>query len=179
MLEKGLVQIYTGDGKGKTTAAFGIALRAAGHGNRVLIYQFLKPASLDLGERKSIAHIEGITLRTLDEPWDMDASPKDDETVERMRRAVKEAMAMVTAWAQDRVYDVIILDEVVFCVKNGLSTLEDIQKLIERKEKRVELIMTGRGASKKLMALADLVTNMKQVKHPYEKGTKARKGIEY
>lgn len=179
MLEKGFVQIYTGDGKGKTTAAFGLALRAAGHGNQVLIYQFLKPASLDLGERKSIAHIENITLKTLDEPWDMAASPKDKDACERMRQAVREAIAKVTAWAQDRVYDVIILDEIVFCVKSKLASLEDIQKLIERKEKRVELVMTGRGADKKLIALADLVTNMKEVKHPYEKGTKAREGIEY
>lgn len=179
MLEKGLVQIYTGDGKGKTTAAFGLALRAAGHGNQVLIYQFLKPASLESGERKSLEHIENITLKTLDVPWDMAASPKDKNACAQMRQAVREAVAMITAWAQDRVYDMIILDEIVYCIKSELASLEDIQKLIKRKEKRVELVMTGRGADKKLIALADLVTDMKEVKHPYQKAVKARKGIEF
>ncbi len=179
MLKKGLVEIYTGNGKGKTTAGFGLALRAAGHGNRVLIYQFLKPDNLDLGERKSVVRIEEITVKMLDEPWDMATSPKDAEAVKRMRQKVRQVLAKITAYAQDRVYDVIILDEIVFCVKNDLASVDEIGKLIERKDKHVELVMTGRGASKKLIALADLVTEMKLVKHPYDKGVSAREGIEY
>jgi len=79
MLETGLVQIYTGDGKGKTTAAFGLALRAAGHGGKVLIYQFLKPASLDLGERKAVGGIDGITVELLGQSWDIRTSFDDKE----------------------------------------------------------------------------------------------------
>lgn len=179
MITKGLVEIYTGDGKGKTTAGFGLAVRAAGHGNRVLIYQFLKPAELELGERKSMARIEEVTIKVIDEPWDMSQSPEDPEAVKRMRKKVHEAIAKITAFAQDRVYDVIILDEIVFCVKNELVGLDEIARLVERKHKNVELVMTGRGASKKLIALADIVTEMKLVKHPYDKGIGAREGIEY
>ena len=179
MLEKGLVEIYTGDGKGKTTAAFGLALRAAGHGNRVLIYQFLKPDGLDTGERKSLARVEGISVKMLDEPWDMADSLKNAEAVKRMVGKIHETLAKITAYAQDRVYDVIILDEIVFCVKNDLASLDDIARLVERKHRKVELVLTGRGASKKLIALADLVTEMKAVKHPYDRGVRAREGIEY
>jgi len=179
MLEKGLVEIYTGDGKGKTTAGFGLALRAAGHGNRVLIYQFLKPEGLESGERKSIAKIESVTLKMLDEPWDMAKSLKDEDAVQCMRGKIREAIAKITAFAEDRVYDVIILDEIVFCVKNELASLDEIVRLVERKHRKVELVMTGRGAGKKLKALADLVTEMKSVKHPFDKGVRARAGIEY
>lgn len=179
MLEKGLVEIYTGDGKGKTTAGFGLALRAAGHGNRVLIYQFLKPDGLDSGERKSMARIEEVTVRMLDEPWDMTQSLDDEDSVQRVRGKIHEEIAKITAFAQDRVYDVIILDEIVFCVKNKLASLDEIGKLVERKHRKVELVMTGRGAGEDLIALADLVTEMKDVKHPYDKGVIAREGIEY
>lgn len=179
MLEKGLVEIYTGDGKGKTTAGFGLALRAAGHGNRVLIYQFLKPDGLDSGERKSMARIEEVTVKMLDEPWDMARSLDDADAVQCVREKIHEAIAKITAFAQDRVYDVIILDEIVFCIKNGLASLDEIGRLVEKKHRKVELVMTGRGASKKLIALADLVTEMKSVKHPYSSGVRAREGIEY
>ncbi|MBW8036132.1 MAG: cob(I)yrinic acid a,c-diamide adenosyltransferase [Planctomycetes bacterium] len=179
MLEKGLVEIYTGDGKGKTTAGYGLALRAAGHGNRVLIYQFLKPDGLDSGERKSMARIEEVTVKVLDEPWDMTRSLDDAEAVGRMREKIHEALAKIAAFAQDRVYDVIILDEIVFCVKNELASLDEISKLVERKHRKVELVMTGRGAEEELIALADLVTEMKEVKHPYSNGVRSRKGIEY
>ena len=91
MLERGLVQIYTGPGKGKTTAGFGLALRAAGHGNKVLIYQFLKPALADigpLGERAAVQLLDLITVKALDEPWDMRCSPDDKEATARMRTAI-------------------------------------------------------------------------------------------
>jgi cob(I)alamin adenosyltransferase len=179
-MEKGFVHIYTGDGKGKTTAAFGLALRAAGHGARVLIYQFLKPSSLDLGERGALRKgIEGITVRAMDEPWDMFETSGDTPALDRVKKAITRVLREVETAAHEKYYDVIILDEIVFCYARGLVTLEDIERVIVNREKGVEIVLTGRGATRKLIALADLVTEMKPIKHPFEQGTQARKGIEF
>jgi cob(I)alamin adenosyltransferase len=195
MLEKGLVQIYTGDGKGKTTAAFGLALRAAGQGNRVLIYQFLKPASLDIGERFALqagaksyhGHLGRgstgwkpvIQVEALDIEWDMAKSFEDEKQVVKTKAAISEAIERLAQTAEKKFYDVLILDEIVFCLSKGLAKLEDIKNLIKRKNPAVEIVMTGRGATKELIELADLVTEMKNIKHPFDKGIKARKGIEF
>jgi len=180
MLTKGLVQIYTGDGKGKTTAAFGLALRAAGQGNKVLIYQFLKPPSLDIGERFAL-QLGAVRIRTetLDVPWDMSGSLKDEQTVARMQTAISEALDRIAQTAEKKFYDVLILDEIVFCLSKGLAKLEDIKNIIDRRDPLVEIVMTGRGATRELIELADLVTEMKNIKHPFDKGIKARRGIEF
>ena len=182
MLERGLVQIYTGPGKGKTTAGFGLALRAAGHGNKVLIYQFLKPTLPDigpLGERVAVQLLDLITVKALDEPWDMRKSLGDREATTRMRTAIGRVCCELAEMAAEKVYDVIILDEIVFCLSKDLASLEDIRNIIEKKASTVEIVLTGRGASAELIALADLVTEMKSVKHPFDKGIGARKGIEF
>ena len=180
MLEQGLVQIYTGDGKGKTTAAFGLALRATGHGAKVLIYQFLKPADLQLGERGFMdAHCEGVTVRCLDEPWDMFKKMHDDEELARVRASIHDAIQEIETAAHEKYYDLIIMDEIVFCINQGLASMEDIKQLIDCRDKTVELVLTGRGATDELIELADLVTEMKLIKHPYDNGIHARKGIEY
>lgn len=180
MLDKGLVQIYTGDGKGKTTAAFGLALRATGHGAKVLIYQFLKPADLELGERGFMTtYCAGVTVRCLDEPWDMFKAMHDDEELARVRASIHDAMQEIETAAHERYYDLIVLDEIVFCVNQGLAAMDDIQALIAHRDPKVELVMTGRGASDDLIELADLVTEMRPIKHPYDNGITARKGIEY
>ncbi len=180
MLEKGLVQIYTGDGKGKTTAAFGLALRAAGQGNKVLIYQFLKPPSLDIGERLAL-QLGAVRIRTeaLDTPWDMSKSFKDEKAVARMQAAISEALERIAQMAEKRFYDVLILDEIIFCLSKSLAKLEDIKNIIDRRDPVVEIVMTGRGATKELIGLADLVTEMKNIKHPFDKGLSARRGIEF
>jgi len=180
MLEKGLVQVYTGDGKGKTTAAFGLALRAAGQGNKVLIYQFLKPPSLDIGERFALK-LGGIRIRleALDMPWDMARSLNDKKAVREMQAAIKDALARLAETAAKRFYDVLILDEIVYCLSKGLAKFEDIKSLIEKRDSCVEIVLTGRGASAELIALADLVTEMKNIKHPFDKGITARRGIEF
>jgi len=174
MLEKGLVEIYTGDGKGKTTAALGLALRAAGRGNKVLIYQFLKPANLETGERliKGLKSA-GISLETLDMPWDM------RNAIAEMQVAIREALEILTRTAAEGLYDVIILDEIVLCLSRGLADFEDVRNIIVLKACGVELILTGRGAGEELIELADLVTEMKNIKHPFDKGLPARCGIEY
>jgi cob(I)alamin adenosyltransferase len=180
MLEKGLVQIYTGDGKGKTTAAFGLALRAAGQGNKVLIYQFLKPPALELGERLALARqTTGIRIEALDEPWDLSRSLGTAEAVARVKTAIGDVMAKLTELARARTYDVVILDEIVFCLARGLAELSDIRHLIEPRDPAVEIVLTGRGATPELIELADLVTEMKKIKHPFDKGVSARRGIDY
>jgi len=180
MLEKGLVQVYTGRGKGKTTAAFGLALRAAGQGNKVLIYQFLKPAGLDIGERFAL-ELGAVRIRveSLDAPWDMRESPRDEQALERTRAAIAEALERLAQTAEKGFYDVLILDEIVFCLAKGLAELEDISALLNRRDRRVEIVMTGRDAPDELIELADLVTEMKSIKHPYQKGVAARRGIDY
>jgi len=180
MLEKGLVQIYTGDGKGKTTAAFGLGLRAAGQGNKVLIYQFLKPPSLDIGERFAL-QLGAVRVRVeaLDMPWDMSKSLEDEKSVARMRAAIGEVLERIAETAEKRFYDVLILDEIVLCLSKGLAKLEDVKKIIDRRDPAVEIVLTGRGATKELIELADLVTEMKSIKHPFDKGQPARRGIEY
>ena len=180
MLEKGLVQIYTGDGKGKTTAAFGLALRAAGQGNKVLIYQFLKPPSLDTGERFAL-QLGAVKIRVeaLDVECDLQKSFEDKEKIAELRKAISDVLERIAQTAEKRFYDLLILDEIVFCVSKGLAKPEDIKKIIDRKDAKVEIVMTGRGATEELTAMADLVTEMKKVKHPFDKGVKARRGIEF
>ena len=181
MLEKGLVQIYTGDGKGKTTAAFGLALRAAGGGNKVLIYQFLKPPSLDIGERLALQSGGALQIKieTLDMPWDLSRSFQDEKAVARMQAAIGNALNKIARTVEQPVYDVLILDEIVFCLSKGLAQLDDIRRIINARDPRVEVILTGRGATTELIECADLVTEMKNIKHPFDKGLPARRGIDY
>lgn len=180
MLEKGLIQIYTGDGKGKTTAAFGLALRAAGHGGKALIYQFLKPDTLELGERNVLdSHCEGIVVKWLDEPWDMFQSMHDEDQMQRVRDEIHNVMQELETAAHEKYYDLIVLDEIVFCLDQGLASMDDVKSLIKNRSEQVEVVLTGRHASAELIDLADLVTEMRLIKHPYGNGTPARKGIEY
>ena len=180
MLEKGLVQIYTGDGKGKTTAAFGLALRAAGQGNKVLIYQFLKPPTLDVGERFALQlGAVRIKVEVLDMPWDISQTFNNEKKIAEMRTAISEALEKIAEAAEKRFYDCLILDEIVFCLSKELAELDDVKNIIAKKDPRVEIVLTGRGATEELIELADLVTEMKKIKHPYDKGLPARRGIEY
>ena len=180
MFKKGLVHIYTGDGKGKTTSAFGLALRAAGHGNKVLIYQFLKPASLNIGERKALSSVKtSITIKALDLKWDLLKSLGNKDAAAQAKKTIKKALERIGCMAHTKLYDLIILDEIVFCLSKGLVEISDLREIIKRRHKSVELVFTGRGATKELINLADLVTAMKNIKHPFDKGLTARKGIDY
>ena len=180
MLKRGLVQIYTGEGKGKTTTAIGLAVRAAGAGNKILFYQFLKPSSLELSERKALAVLsDSITIRSLDVEWDMQKSFKDAETVAAVKQAISQTLKEIAITAKNGSYDCIIIDEIIFCISKGLAKFDDIKKIIAEKDDHVEIVMTGRGATDELVELADLVTEMKNIKHPFTKGTCARRGIEF
>jgi cob(I)alamin adenosyltransferase len=179
MLEKGLVQIYTGDGKGKTTAALGLALRAAGQGNKVLIYQFLKPPRLNTGERATLSLLPAIRIESLDIHWDMAKSHKDPKSISSAKTAIKKAFELLAKAGANRKFDILVLDEIVYCIAKGLISIDELKRVIEERDPHVEVILTGRGATPELIALADLVTEMKSIKHPFDKGTAARQGIEF
>lgn len=176
MAEKGLVQVYTGSGKGKTTAALGLALRGAGWGKKVVIYQFLKSPALKLGERKAIAKTKlAIKIVPVDIKWNLYKKNNKAQVADKIDKTCKGIHTV----AQKGKYDLIILDEIIYCCWKKLVSLEQIKKIIKAKQKSVEIILTGRGATKELINLADLVTEMKEVKHPFKKGIPARQGIEY
>ena len=179
MITKGLVQIYTGNGKGKTTAAIGLAVRAAGHENLVMFCQFLKPASLEIGERKTIEGIAGISLKTINDKWDMRKSLDEHVTRKTVMGEIGDFFDEIIPAAQQKACNVIILDEIAFCVRHGLVSIEKVAELIEKRDPAVEIVMTGRDATAELITLADLVTEMKEIKHPFEQDIHARKGIEY
>lgn len=180
MLEKGLVQLYTGTGKGKTTAAFGQALRAAGAGNKVIIYQFLKPPTLELAERDAIAKSGlPITINPLELPWDMAKSFNDARLMNLTSEKIHDICVDAAKAASQKLWDVFIFDELAYCHSKGLAKLEDIKHIIDQRDERVEIVLTGRDAKDELMELADYVIEMVPHKHPFEKGIYARKGIEY
>ncbi|UCE48202.1 MAG: cob(I)yrinic acid a,c-diamide adenosyltransferase, partial [Phycisphaerales bacterium] len=141
---------------------------------------FLKPPRLDTGERLALqAANHGIRLEVIDVPWDMSASWEDEAAVAEMREAIAAVLARIAEMAQNRLYDVLILDEIVLCLSRGLAKLEDIENIINRRYPTVEIVLTGRGATNELMEMADLVTEMKNIKHPFDTGLPARRGIEY
>lgn len=173
-LKRGLVQVYTGEGKGKTTAALGLAMRAAGHGLRVYIIQFMKGWP-NYGELKSVGGHPQITLRQFGRPGFVDPEKPEPADVEMAQEALREARRVLVSGS----YDLVILDEVNVALKWGLIELEDVLALIEEKPKHVELVLTGRYAPPEVIERADLVTEMREVKHPYRRGIKGREGIEY
>jgi len=178
MLKKGLVQIYTGNGKGKTTAAIGQAVRAAGRNKRIIIYQFLKPSSLKTAERPLLEKL-GIEIRTIDLDWDMKDSLNDPAVLKEMKEAITQTLEEIKTSAQNKKFDIIVLDELAYCASIQLADIDKIIEIINARDKNVEMIITGRDAPQKLIDSADLVTEMKKIKHPFDKGIKAREGIEF
>lgn len=169
---QGYVQVYTGDGKGKTTAALGLALRAAGAGLKVFIAQFLKMG--EFSEIKSLKkHSEFITLEQFGRGRFRQGKPFPED-VESARMGIERVKAVMNA----NEYDVVILEEANIAVWKGLFTEQELLDLIEMRPINVELVITGRGATSKVMEKADLVTEMKRIKHYYYKGVRGRIGIE-
>jgi len=171
-IKKGYVQVYTGDGKGKTTAAIGLSIRAAGAGLRVYIAQFIKKGNYS--EIKTLKRLsDKITVEQYGLGRFVDGKPsqEDIDIAKKGLGTVKEIMA-------SGVYDVIILEEANVAVKYGLFPVQDLLKVIIAKPNDMEMVITGRGASARILDIADLVTEMKPVKHYFKKGVKARLGIE-
>lgn len=174
---KGLVIVYTGNGKGKTTAALGIALRAAGHGKKILIIQFIK-SFLNYGELKFVKKFKcGIEIKTMGKGY---VKIKGDKfPFEEHTRSAKQALEFAKEQIQSKKYDIIVLDEINIALEKKLIPIKDVSELIQQKPPDLHLILTGRSAPNKLIQLADLVSEVKEVKHPFNKGILAQKGIEF
>ena len=169
-----MVQVYTGDGKGKTTAAFGLAIRAAGRGLKVYVIQFIK-GGFDYGELYIVNKIPNITLKAFGRGQFVTQLPPPKKDVQLAEEAFQLAKKIVEGGE----YDIVILDEINVALSLRLISLEQVLDLIRNKPAHVELVLTGRYAPKEVIETADLVTEMKEIKHPFQKGVAPRKGIEY
>ncbi len=178
MERHGLVIVHTGDGKGKTTAALGLALRAWGSGLRVLILQFIKGGQR-YGELAAIEALKGVRDTIEARQCGLGFTRRDETRKAEHIAAAKEAVCEAEQEIVSGAWDLIILDEINYAVKFGLLETEDVLRLVGKKPQELHLVLTGRDASPELIAAADLVTEMKLVKHPFQEGIKAQKGIEF
>lgn len=171
-LLRGLLQVYTGDGKGKTTAALGLALRAVGQGLRVYVIQFLK--GRETGESRAAARLAPeLTWRTFGRPGPGKGRAPEDR--HRAQAAWKLACPVISAGC----HDLVILDEINLALARGLLPLSEVLEVLRRRPPWVEVVLTGRQAPAELLALADLVTEMRAVRHYFQAGVRARAGIEW
>lgn len=176
-LNKGLVIVYTGKGKGKTTAALGIVLRSVGHGHKVIMIQFIK-GEWYYGELTS--------SRRLEPEFEMIAAGKgfvgildDDHTIGEHQDAALKAATLAMEKLSTGLYDVMILDEINYAVKLNLISVQKVLEIVRIKPLKTTLVLTGNYASEEVISVADLVTEMREVKHPFLMGTKAIQGIDY
>jgi cob(I)alamin adenosyltransferase len=172
ILQKGYVQIYTGDGKGKSTAAFGAAARMAGRGGRVFIGRFMK--GLESGEFGSSENIPGIEHEDFGSDEFIVGTPSDSDI-----SGAERGLARIGEVLESGEYDMVVMDEINDALLFGLVTLPAVLETVRKRPERTELILTGRGAPKQLIEAADLVTEMRAVKHYFDNGVMARPGIEY
>lgn len=171
-MERGYVHVYTGDGKGKTTAALGLALRAAGAGFKVWIGQFVKGS--EYSEHTALKRFEDlITIKQFGRSCFIKSEP-EPEDIKVARKGLEEAGKIIVSGE----YQMVILDEACIALHFNLFTTEELLGIIDKKLQNVELIITGRNAPREVIDAADLVTEMREVKHYYSKGVQARKGIE-
>jgi cob(I)alamin adenosyltransferase len=171
---KGLIQVFTGNGKGKTTAALGTILRAAGHGFKIFIVFFFK-GDYELGEYASLPLLPGVTVASYGLRHLIDHNNLQPEDIEQAELALQAAGEAVISGE----YDLVVMDEVNVAIEFELIKLESVIDIINKKPEHEEIILTGRYAHDNLIEMADLVTDMVNVKHPFEKGITARKGIDF
>ncbi len=172
--KKGLILIFTGNGKGKTTAAIGITMRAVGQGLKVCFIQFIK-GSWKYGEMETIARFpENIDFHVLGRgfTWKSDDLDKDREAARAAWEKAKEAIFSGR-------YQMVVLDEFTYLLSYDMIDREEVLRVLNDKPKDLHIVITGRDADPELLELADLITEMKMVKHPYKQGVKAQKGIEF
>ena len=179
MKRKGLVLVHTGEGKGKTTAAIGLAVRAWGDGFRILILQFIKGSWKygELSTLKALAEIDGrIEIRPTGIGFTRNASSEEMAVHrEKAQTALQEALTEMTSGQ----WDMIILDEINYALNFGLLEEQEVLELLSQKPTELHLVLTGRHALPAIIDCADLVTEMRLIKHPFQKGIRAQKGIEF
>jgi cob(I)alamin adenosyltransferase len=171
---RGTVQVYTGDGKGKTTAALGLALRAVGHGLSVCVIQFMK-GSRNYGELAAAAMLPGFTIVQCGRDEFVDRRNPAQVDIDMAREGLAKAAEALSAGK----HDVVILDEINVALDFGLVALGDVLALIASRPARVELVLTGRAAHPEVVKAADLVSEVLKIKHHYDAGVQAREGIEF
>ncbi len=175
-MKRGLIQIYTGDGKGKTTAAVGLAVRARGHNLRVCYIYFHKdPEKKAYGEFKLLEKfgVDVFGFARKHPHFSKDLAAED------VRRECLNGLEFIKKLYQEEKYDIVILDEIVISLRDGFLEEEEILEILEMKPEELELVLTGRGATEKIVEKADLVSEIKKIKHPYDSGMQGREGIEY
>lgn len=176
-MQNGLIHVYTGEGKGKSTAAFGIAIRAAGAGKKVFIVQFLKSAPTS--ELKSIEKLKPeIEIFRFEKPrdfvWNLSSEQKEE-----LKGEVRQAFLFATDSMKNGTCDVLIMDETMGAISNGFIEVNELVEALSQKASQVEVIMTGRNVPEEIVEMADYVSEIKCIKHPYQKGIAARKGFEF
>lgn len=171
-MEKGYIQLYTGNGKGKTTAALGLALRAICAGKSVYIGQFIK--GMDYSELRAIEYLPNLTIEQFGRDCFIYKDPTDEDI-----KAAKEGLEKIGRLLKDSPYDLIVLDELNIALYYNLFPLEEVLELLNARDKTKEILITGRYAPEELIEISDLVTEMKEIKHYYNQGVEARKGIEF
>jgi cob(I)alamin adenosyltransferase len=170
----GMVHVYTGNGKGKTTASLGLGMRAAGHGYKVLMIQFMK-GDIKYGELEAAKKIPNFEILQFGRPDFVDKKNPAQIDIDLARKGLEHARKVV----KEGKIDLLILDEVNVAVEWGLVSCEDVLKVVKSRPKKMEIVLTGRYAPKEFIEIADTVTEMKEIKHPFQKDILARKGVEY
>jgi cob(I)alamin adenosyltransferase len=171
--KKGLIIVNTGNGKGKTTAALGVALRACGYGMKVTMLQFFK-GKWKYGELRSAPKLETLEIRPMGHGFTWES--KDIEVDKRM---VREAWQAASAEILSGKYDLVILDEINYALHYGFLPVEDVVDFLKKKPPMLHVILTGRNAKPEVIEIADMVTEMREIKHPFNEGIVAQKGIEF
>ena len=175
-MNTGLIQVYTGDGKGKTTAAIGLAIRALGRGKKIILIQFLK--GTETGEiifaKKNIAGLEVFQFNSQKKFF----KKMNENEKQILKEETEKGFALAMETIRNNECNILILDEVINALNNNLLEIENILELINLKPRAMEIVLTGRNAPDEIIEAADLVTDMKKIKHPYDSGIPAREGIE-
>lgn len=178
-LKQGAFQIYTGEGKGKSTASMGLMLRALGCGFRVYYLRMMKPR-WKTGELAICPTLHpNLTYKNVDQDWILSKSKYIPEHVEAMRLALSQVMEELERLIVSSEYDIVIVDEINYCLHRNLIPLERAIALVEKRPQSVELVFTGRYAAEALIERAGIVTEMRKIKHHFDEGVPARRGIEF
>ncbi len=173
-MENARVQVYTGNGKGKTTAALGLAVRAAGHGFHIYMLQFMK-GKINYGELETAKLLPNFEIKQVGRPDFVSKENPDPIDIKLAQEGFEYAKKIIFS----QKYDIVILDEINVATDFNLISADDVVALIKERPKTVELVLTGRNCPRQVIKVADYVTEMLEIKHPFKEGVQARKGIEW